>query len=98
MSFNFIHPSFYAFRDAFEHLGGVAAISAEGNFIAVSEGFSDLFGYSDGDVVGKSILMMNQADGMPSFYNSMWQSISSGKNGLGSCCARQRTGSPSGRA
>lgn len=92
MSFNFIHPSLYDFRDAFEHLGGVAAISADGNFIAVSEGFTDLFGYSDGDVVGKSILMMNQADGMPGFYNSMWQSISSGKKWTGELLCQAKDG------
>lgn len=92
MSFNFIHPSLYDFRDAFEHLGGVAAITACGNFIAVSDGFTEMFGYNDSDVVGKSILIMTQADGMPGFYNSMWQSIASGLKWTGELLCQAKGG------
>ena len=92
MSLNFLHPSLYSLRDAFEHLGAMATIAPDGCFTSVSRGFSDLFGYREVDIKGRPLFFLNQSDGMPDFYKDMWESISRGQQWVGELLCKTKNG------
>lgn len=87
-----LKPEIYQFRDALERLGGVAAISRSGEFTAVADGFSDLFGYSEEEVVGKPLSLLHYSSTMPALYKSMWSTINSGEAWMGELPCRHKGG------
>ena len=91
---NYIHPSLYSLRDAFEKLGGVAALNTDGEFVAISREFTGLFGYADTDVLNQPLKLLFVADGMPDFYHSMKQSIQTGELWMGEMLCQCKDGSP----
>lgn len=78
MSPHILPPAIYQFRDAIDELGGIAAINLEGEFISVTDSFIDLFGYSEEELLGKPIWILNYIPSILDFYTGVLKTVRTG--------------------
>lgn len=88
----YLKAPIYELRDALDRLGSVAAINTNGEFISVSDSFTDLFGYAEEEVVGRHIRLLNHGNLMPAFFQQMWTQVGSGNTWLGETPCRHKNG------
>lgn len=67
-----LSPALYSFRDAFERMGGVAALSLDGVFLSACGDFEALFGYSENEILGKDIRFISPPSGQNDFHENLW--------------------------
>lgn len=87
-----LRQEIYRFRDAMEDLGGIAAISIDGDILGVTESFELLFGYAEAEVIGRPMSMLNYIPAMPGFYKNMWEMLRAGKSFASELPCRQKDG------
>jgi len=75
-----LRPEIYQLRDAIDLLGGIAAISTEGDIVAVSNSFLDVFGYEEYEVVGKPVWMLNYATTVTEVTKRMREALTTGRS------------------
>lgn len=77
----------------FEAAGeGVLITDADQNIIAVNEAFTRVTGYSEAEVLGKRPSILSSGKHDPSFYRSMWRTISDKGSWAGDIWNRRKNG------
>lgn len=77
---------------AFEAREGMMITDPEGVILRVNKAFSEITGYSTGEVVGENPRLFNSGHHEPEFYAHMWQTITTEDNWKGEIWNRRRNG------
>lgn len=89
-----LSPALYNFRDAFERMGGVAALSLEGVILSACGDFEALFGFSEAEIVGKDIRFISPPSAQNDFHEHLWGVARNGEVVTHELQCRHKDGSP----
>jgi diguanylate cyclase (GGDEF)-like protein/PAS domain S-box-containing protein len=77
---------------AFEAQEGIAVTDAEGEIIRVNKAFTEITGYTNGEVIGKNPHMFQSGRHDKNFYQAMWERITSTGAWEGEIWNRRKSG------
>lgn len=81
------------FRSAFEHSTDAIIITGtDGRIIDVNDAFTDIYGFSREEAVGKSTSLIQSRHSTPDFYRNMWQSLEKDNQWRGEILNRRKDG------
>ncbi len=81
------------YRQALDIHVGVAITDTEGKFTHVNDRFSKICGYNHDELIGKNASILNSRHHDTAFFETIWQSISSGESWSGEIKNRRKDGS-----
>lgn len=82
------------FHSAFEHsTDAIVITSVDGNILDVNDAFTEIYGYSRVETIGRSTSLIQSKHSTPDFYREMWSSLNKDHQWRGEILNRKKDGS-----
>lgn len=82
----------YRYRGGFNHIAAVAVVSRKGDLLAVNEKFTELYGYTEPEVLGHPISILRSPLTPVSTHETLWSSVLAGNPWSGEILNCRKTG------
>lgn len=82
----------YRYRGGFNRIAAIAAVSQEGNVLAVNERFTEMYGHTESEIVGKPVGILKSTFTPSSIYRDLWSSVLAGNSWSGEILNAKKTG------